>query len=177
MIPIFRFITLLFSAFICLTISGCNTTDTGVSQPFPDCFDKMQNQGETGVDCGGPCLQCDAQISANIDGAPYHSVGSVTSTTIINSIILLSANGTSNLSLIHTGSFETGTYPLQSALYTISATGTNYTSDQGTIRFVQWDHINHLVSGTFNFMAVEASGTGDTLYATNGIFLNVHYNP
>lgn len=25
----------------------------------PTCFDKIQNQGETGVDCGGPCVSCE----------------------------------------------------------------------------------------------------------------------
>jgi len=25
----------------------------------PSCFDGIQNQGETGVDCGGPCVSCD----------------------------------------------------------------------------------------------------------------------
>ena len=27
-------------------------------QPAPSCFDNRQNQGETGVDCGGPCKPC-----------------------------------------------------------------------------------------------------------------------
>ncbi len=27
-------------------------------KPAPTCFDKIQNQGETGVDCGGPCASC-----------------------------------------------------------------------------------------------------------------------
>ncbi len=26
--------------------------------PAPSCFDNIQNQGETGVDCGGPCIPC-----------------------------------------------------------------------------------------------------------------------
>ncbi len=26
--------------------------------PAPSCFDNVQNQGETGVDCGGPCIPC-----------------------------------------------------------------------------------------------------------------------
>ena len=27
----------------------------------PSCFDGIQNQGETGIDCGGPCISCDAK--------------------------------------------------------------------------------------------------------------------
>lgn len=28
-------------------------------RPQPSCFDNQQNQGEEGVDCGGPCLPCE----------------------------------------------------------------------------------------------------------------------
>lgn len=27
-------------------------------KPAPSCFDNIQNQGETGIDCGGPCTPC-----------------------------------------------------------------------------------------------------------------------
>jgi len=30
--------------------------------PAPTCFDKIQNQGETGIDCGGPCQPCPQEI-------------------------------------------------------------------------------------------------------------------
>lgn len=28
-------------------------------RPTPSCFDKIQNQGEEGIDCGGPCISCE----------------------------------------------------------------------------------------------------------------------
>ncbi len=28
-------------------------------RPLPSCFDKIQNQGEESVDCGGPCIPCE----------------------------------------------------------------------------------------------------------------------
>lgn len=28
-------------------------------KPAPTCFDNKQNQGESGVDCGGPCMSCE----------------------------------------------------------------------------------------------------------------------
>jgi len=28
-------------------------------KPAPTCFDKIKNQGETGIDCGGPCPSCE----------------------------------------------------------------------------------------------------------------------
>jgi hypothetical protein len=43
-------------------------------KPTPSCFDNIQNQGETGVDCGGPCAKlC---IPTNI--APVVPLGAVT---------------------------------------------------------------------------------------------------
>lgn len=30
-------------------------------KPTPSCFDDSQNGGETGVDCGGPCISCDVK--------------------------------------------------------------------------------------------------------------------
>lgn len=32
----------------------------------PSCFDGVRNQGETGVDCGGPCISCDAKSAQPI---------------------------------------------------------------------------------------------------------------
>lgn len=41
----------------CGTATGCCTT-TITCTSCPSCFDGVQNQGETGVDCGGPCPPC-----------------------------------------------------------------------------------------------------------------------
>jgi len=47
---------------ICTFIGGITTSGTcgGTSPegPTPTCFDGIRNQGETGVDCGGPCIAC-----------------------------------------------------------------------------------------------------------------------
>ncbi|MFH1332316.1 MAG: MopE-related protein [archaeon] len=40
----------------CLISSVCE--DGGPGGPTPTCFDKTKNQGEEGVDCGGPCPAC-----------------------------------------------------------------------------------------------------------------------
>ncbi len=38
--------------------SGWDASYTCVTCPVPTCSDGIQNQGETGVDCGGPCPAC-----------------------------------------------------------------------------------------------------------------------
>jgi hypothetical protein len=164
-------------AVILLALTGCNKIDVGISKPFPDCFDGIQNQGEQGIDCGGSCVPCLGKVSANIDGIPWASDGNVTSDINNNSIIILSANGTSSLSLIYTGPFVTGTFNLQSALYSVFVPSTNYISNQGTITFSSWDAVANQVSGTFSFTAFESSGSGDTIQVTSGKFDFVPYQP
>ncbi|MEL6986410.1 MAG: peptidoglycan DD-metalloendopeptidase family protein [Bacteroidota bacterium] len=41
-----------------LTNNDCLASDIVNVTGGPTCFDGIQNQGETGVDCGGPCLPC-----------------------------------------------------------------------------------------------------------------------
>ncbi len=42
-----------------LVLSGLVFFVYWLFKPAPSCFDGVQNQGERGVDCGGPCLSCD----------------------------------------------------------------------------------------------------------------------
>ena len=42
------------------TPSNFCSTQTTTSAPSPTCSDGIQNQGETGIDCGGPCAACSA---------------------------------------------------------------------------------------------------------------------
>lgn len=161
----------------CLLIAACGKTDTATSVPVPGCFDNIQNQGEFGIDCGGPCAPCPAKITAKIDGINWESAGSVTTVVNGNSIIFLGGDGTSNMALIYNGPFTVGNYNLQSANYTISATSTNYLANTGSITFLSWDNTTQLVSGTFSFNAFESSGSGDTVHVTNGIFSFVPFQP
>jgi len=38
-------------------------------KPAPTCFDNKQNQGETGVDCGGPCPSCEIRILSPLESS------------------------------------------------------------------------------------------------------------
>jgi len=42
-----------------LILSGFGLLVYYFIQPAPSCFDKIQNQGEEGIDCGGPCSPCE----------------------------------------------------------------------------------------------------------------------
>src|SRR5829696_3181026 len=51
------FILSLFAVASVILYSGCSKDDED-STPVPTCSDGIQNQGETGIDCGGPCTAC-----------------------------------------------------------------------------------------------------------------------
>lgn len=64
---------LLLIAFIfAIVAGGCKKEEAET------CTDGIQNQGETGVDCGGPCTACPpASLSTHKTGSFYHILGSL----------------------------------------------------------------------------------------------------
>lgn len=156
-------------------VTGCQNEEHNSFVPVATCYDNIQNQGETSIDCGGPCNLCPAKMTATIDGAYWQSAGSISSSTNDSSIIILAGNGTTTLSMIYTGDFILGTFPLNSAIYGITATQTYYLSNSGTITFTRWDSHDNQVSGKFNFIAVASDGSGDTVKVENGNFEYVPY--
>lgn len=159
------------------SIQGCSTSDSETSLPRPSCEDNIQNQGENGVDCGGPCSPCKAKLSASVNGSDWQAQGNINTSINGNSIIILSGNGTSTLSMIYTGPFTEGTYNLAAATYGITATAQNFISSEGSITFNSWDYANEQISGTFNFKAFDSSGSGDSVVVTQGNFSYVTFQP
>jgi hypothetical protein len=163
--------TTVFFIFILSTVTllwGCNAVDVAVSDPVPNCFDGIFNQDEVEIDCGGTCPNCPSKLTAVVNGMNWESAGSVTTQINGNAILISAGNANSNLSLIYTGPFTTGTYTLTNALY--SVTSTNYTANTGSITFTKWDQAEKLIFGTFNFKAFEVTGSGDSVNVTQGKF-------
>lgn len=52
----------LFAAIVFIIVAGLIL----LLRPLPSCFDKKQNQGEEGIDCGGPCKSCVAEAKEPI---------------------------------------------------------------------------------------------------------------
>jgi hypothetical protein len=57
---IFFFLAMLGLA-VCLAMCSKKNNDDNAN-PTPTCSDGIQNQGETGIDCGGPCTACQTQL-------------------------------------------------------------------------------------------------------------------
>ncbi len=52
--------------------SGCSKDDNNSSStPTPTCSDGIQNQGETGIDCGGPCSACPTSVCTGNGSSDY----------------------------------------------------------------------------------------------------------
>ena len=52
---------LMIIVFAVAVVASCSKKDDS-STPAPTCTDGIQNQGETGVDCGGPCSACPTSL-------------------------------------------------------------------------------------------------------------------
>lgn len=155
-----------------LIYSACNKVDVAISDPVPNCFDGIQNQGEIEVDCGGPCPTCSARMTATINGILWESQGAITTQVNGNSILINGNNSSSSLSLIYTGSFVNGTFSLAQGSYQRFSPLTNYTTNTGSITFTEWvwSQPFNLVFGNFNFNAIEVTGTGDSVVVQQGKF-------
>ncbi|MFH0890107.1 MAG: S8 family serine peptidase [Candidatus Aenigmatarchaeota archaeon] len=86
-------------------LGGVNTTEKYVwanSTHFslygvfvmPTCSDSIQNQGETGVDCGGPCSACASTPPANTPGSIGGSTATTTTTTTTTTIATTTTTST-----------------------------------------------------------------------------------
>lgn len=57
------------SLFAAIALSSCgNDDDNGPIAVDATCTDGIMNQGETGVDCGGPCEPCDTMMGIDFSG-------------------------------------------------------------------------------------------------------------
>ncbi len=145
----------------------------------PTCTDGVQNGDETGVDCGGAtCPACEveeAMMTALINGSDF-AADAVTGTAIASDTLEIRGTvGTVQITLVHVGSFTTGTFNLAGAFYQQDAAVCSSTSG-GNIGFTTFDTTNKIVSGTFNFECTDASGTIGENSITEGTFTNVTYD-
>jgi hypothetical protein len=79
----------------CATQSGIPATSQVCTVPVVEnCFDKIKNQGETGVDCGGPCKKCSIfTIVGSAISGPVGSVGTTMQKIFSNKTNVFIASG------------------------------------------------------------------------------------
>ncbi len=156
-----------------------NNNDTGT------CSDGIQNQGETGIDCGGPCLKCE-YLSATIDGNNWEAEQLSVKGRLLGTEIVIQGSrkdGSSNIQLVYEGIWHPGTYAFKRATYSIpghqyvltdpshsSVTFTTFTVTDSTYQ-------DSTITGTFSATLVDTlAAPMDTVEITNGSFTDIYYN-
>jgi len=56
-------------------------------KPSPTCFDNRKNQGETGIDCGGPCQSCEIKTLKPLEAQKIHFLQAQSKTVITAEIL------------------------------------------------------------------------------------------
>lgn len=169
-----KYLLIILPAFIAV-LQSCEPDQSNTYVAGETCSDGILNQGENEIDCGGPCPACNSRMTAVVNGASWTAQGNISSSTNNGSIIILSGNGTSTMSMIYTGPFSAGTFNLNSAIYCDLGNQINYLSNGGTITFTDWDTHHKVVSGTFSFTGKNMADTTDTRVVTQGVFKYVPY--
>jgi len=135
---------------------------------------RIKNQGETDVDCGGPCQACQA-ASAKLNGVDWTAV-TITATNLGADLAIAgtTVDGKGFAFTAHANSV-TGSYTIATGAFQMSTAATDqYAANvSGSVTLSKFDTNNKKVSGTFSFTATTFTGTPGAL--TNGTFTNVHY--
>ena len=143
----------------------------------PSCADGIMNQNETAVDCGGDCDPCYPRLSAKVDTIQWNSTSR---NAFISGPGILRIFGTDqfkSFTLYYSGPFASGTTET-GVLFTgelRDENGTLYSSTTGgSITFTTFDTVNKKVSGIFQ-VEVQEAVNGTTFKVTNGVFTDLSY--
>lgn len=170
-----KILKFLFLGFIFFVLACNKSEDTNLG----NCSDGFMNNGETGIDCGGPCLPCDIPEIATFSAAFYGSLAYF-------SIVESSYDGTfyvhgQNDSIQIWLRFDNiqnpaeGQHPwplLDIGAPIIQYNGTNYNEFADNSLVLITENANNKISGYFQ---LSLPLNGDTLQISGGNFSNVNY--
>lgn len=140
------------------------------------CADGIMNQGETSVDCGGPCDPCYPALRARINNQPWTS-NSRNAQQTATGIRIFGTGQLQNFTLWYTGPMETGTITSGNGFNGEfrDESGNLYSStSSGSITFTTLDTINRKVAGTFSFIGRDTVNSRSILI-TSGVFTELSY--
>jgi hypothetical protein len=143
----------------------------------PSCADGILNQDETGVDCGGQCDPCYPGFSAKINNTIWNSTSRNAMLWSPGTIRIYGTNVQKNITLFYSGPFVTGTVSTGSNFNgeIRDETGNLYTSASGgVVTFTTFDTLTRKVSGTFSFTATDTVNNV-SIQVTSGVFTELEY--
>lgn len=149
------------------------------------CHDGIQNQDETGVDCGGVCLKCES-MSAKVDGNDWIADQSSVEGRLLGAEIYIQGSkkdGSSNIQLVYEGIWTPGTYTLKRATYSIqghqyvltdpsnsSVTFTTFTVDDPNYQ-------DSTMTGTFELTLTDTlANPQQSVQISSGSFTDIYFN-
>lgn len=143
----------------------------------PSCADGIMNQNETGVDCGGPCDPCYARLSAKVAGTDWYATSRNAFISAPGTMRIYGTNSSCNITLFYSGTFAPGTVSAGTnfrAEYRDSL-GTLYNSGtSGLVTFTTFDTVQKTMTGIYNFTATDAI-SGNQVIISNGVFNVITY--
>jgi len=148
-----------------------------IPQAAASCDDGIMNQGETDIDCGGPCPVCLGNITAEVDGADFNAASGTISSFYNNGSFFMTGTSTpGSLSLIYSGALTTGTYANCQGMFTSSSTSQSYITNNATVTFTSFNFTDSVAAGTFQFDAINLNvAPPDTVHITNGQFKRISF--
>lgn len=147
-------------------------------KPLETCMDKIKNQNEQDVDCGGICKPCPASMSAEINGS-YWKADVITASFVAGSSSLtIKGNPESPIypliQIIYTGPLQAGTFPLSSSTSYVPGISAFVIFTSGSITFNTVDKREGLLSGSFSFICKD-NVTAENYTITRGILENIQF--
>jgi len=142
----------------------------------PSCADGLMNQNESAVDCGGPCDPCYPRLTANMNDTAWSSTSRNAMIFGPGMIRIYGTNQLTNLTLFYSGPFAPGTIPAGSqfrAEYRDENGALFETATEGSITFSTFDTTQRVISGIFSFTA--ANTNGNSVHGDHGVFNVLEY--
>ena len=141
------------------------------------CGDGIKNQGETAVDCGGPCDPCYPRMSSQINGTVWSSVSRNAFLSGPGTIRIYGTDQIKNITLVYSGPFKAGTVAtgMQFTGELRDENGNLFTSiGGGSISFSTFDTTSRTVSGTYQFLSTNPVNSTSSI-VSSGVFNVLNY--
>ncbi len=157
-------------------VTTCDKKDDNDTNNTPaTCDDGILNQGEEGIDCGGPCPPCVQNImTAKVNGT-YWTASSFQCQYLPGDFYMEGIEtipAITRIRIYHKGDYTTGTFTLDNSSFYTDAGSNMYDCQTGSVTFTEWDVTNKIISGTFT---MTASDGATTFTITDGVFQDVLY--
>jgi len=143
----------------------------------PSCADGIMNQNETAVDCGGQCDQCYPGLSALVNNLPWNSTSRNAFISGPGIIRIYGTNQQKNMTLFYSGDFKKGTVQAGTQFKGEfrDLNGNVFSSDNtGSITFTTFDTTAKKIAGIYSFVANDTVNN-KTIFVTSGVFTELRY--